>query len=206
MTTGALIIFVKTPGFSPIKTRLAAEVGDDTAAQFYLSAIKKTESLAMEAMKRCPGLIAYWAVAEPAGIGHNIWRNFSNLWQGDGSLGERMSYIYDQAIARHDYVCFLGADSPHLSADVLCEGILKTSWRKNFVLGPALDGGFYFFGGSIPLPKELWTCVNYSKDSTARELRESFYPLGEFDLLPENFDIDTAQDLKKYNALVTKGV
>mgnify|MGYP000022014806 CR=1 FL=1 len=112
--TGALAIFVKTPQLSPVKTRLASDLGEALAQEFYQRSLKVTQSLAKEIQENTSSLTAYWAVAEKFGLGHSLWNAFPTLNQGSGSLGERLAHVYGQLIERHDYVCFMGSDSPQV--------------------------------------------------------------------------------------------
>ncbi|HEV8692715.1 MAG TPA: hypothetical protein VGQ93_00795, partial [Lysobacter sp.] len=64
MTVG-LAIFVKTPGYSPVKTRLAADCGRAYAEAWYRRAAAAVASVAKIAADR-EGIAVYWAVAEPA--------------------------------------------------------------------------------------------------------------------------------------------
>jgi glycosyltransferase A (GT-A) superfamily protein (DUF2064 family) len=46
-----LAVFVKTPGLSPIKTRLAASVGEQKALEFYRRSLRVTEAVVHAAVK-----------------------------------------------------------------------------------------------------------------------------------------------------------
>jgi len=64
-----IAIFVKTPGLSPIKTRLAAHVGIERALEIYRASIDCVRASVDLACSRVE-LSAYWAVAEPEGMAH----------------------------------------------------------------------------------------------------------------------------------------
>lgn len=204
---GALAIFVKTPGLSPVKTRLAASIGPEAALQFYQQAVLATSALALEAKKRVPNLEIYWAVAEPEGMSSKYWMNFERIYQGSGGLGQRLHTVYSELLKRHDYVCFLGADSPHVSIEKLVEGLnlAREVSRNGFVLGETMDGGFYFFGGGLSLPSQSWMSVEYSSQVTAKQFEQQLLEFGKITRIDENFDVDTLSDLKKLN-FTFKGV
>ena len=65
--TGSLAIFVKTPGQSPVKTRLARHIGQLKAEAFHFSSAEAVASVAVIAGAEA-GFKAHWAVAEPAAI------------------------------------------------------------------------------------------------------------------------------------------
>jgi len=196
---GALAIFVKTPGFSPIKTRLAKGIGESAASSFYLQSVLATAANALELLRRNPNLQIYWAVAEREALGAELWKEFPTIHQGEGSLGERLSNIYQDLISRHHFVCFIGADSPQLTVSLLEEGVRRSAkgLKKKFVLGETEDGGFYFFGGSATVPEVLWTVVRYSSPETSKDLVGAFEKLFPFEFLSSEFDVDTKEDLAK---------
>lgn len=200
---GALVIFVKTPGLSPLKTRLAASLGVDGTMKFYQASLLATAAVAKKLSSEKPGLCVYWAVAEPQAVNLAQWQQFPTVWQGDGDLGDRLAHVYAQMLVRHSYVCFMGADSPHVEVKDLSTGIARVqeSCAQKFVLGPTEDGGFYFFGSGIALPKSVWIDVAYSSGTTLAELKDGLLPFGQVEYIAPNFDIDTVEDLNRYASL-----
>ena len=193
--SGAVAIWVKTPGLSPVKTRLAAGVGAKSAGEFYRLSVQAVEAVVKCAAAGRPGLLTpYWAVAEDAGAAS--WRSFAVVPQGEGGLGTRLSRVYDALLARHAWVLFIGADAPQITAALLGEAADATA-AGEWVLGPATDGGFYLFGGGKPLMRDVWESVTYSAATTASELAGR---LGRVRYLPELFDVDTAAELAKLRA------
>lgn len=193
--TGAIAVFVKTPGLSPIKTRLAETIGQEAAESFHLLASRCVESVISEVLKIKTRISPYWAVAEKSGLSYPAWNSFEHIYQGEGNLGERLSSVYDELLKRHSFVIFLGADSPQLSPSVLIQAIeLLNSF--DFAIGPAKDGGFYLFGGKEPIPKQSWLNIPYSSNKTAQGLIEQLHCLGSIQELPALFDVDTFSDFQ----------
>ena len=183
----AIAIFVKTPSLSPVKTRLAAGIGDEAAREFYalsLQAVKETVKT-MEAN-------FYWAVAEENGLTDPLWLGFAALHTGEGNLGERQYYIYETLLAHHDCVLLIGADAPQISGDILEQAMIALE-TNDFVIGPARDGGYYLFGGRIKTPQKTWQQVPWSTEHT-RESLESGLPSKPV-YLQMLTDVDTAGDL-----------
>ena len=90
---GGLAIFVKTPGISPLKTRLAVGMGSDSE-RWYRIAVDAVKSVALQA-QAATGINAYWAVAESEGMQNDLWQSLPRLMQSDASeagLGERMGF------------------------------------------------------------------------------------------------------------------
>ncbi|MDA0834368.1 MAG: DUF2064 domain-containing protein [Planctomycetota bacterium] len=192
----AVVVFVKTPGLSPVKTRLAAEIGTDDAERCYRLSVHAVEAVVQETRETSRGrVVPYWAVAEPAGMTDPLWKNFDRLVQPVGGLGERLAGVYSQLAARHRGVIFLGADAPQLTPEVLNDAIARLNAGFPFVIGPATDGGFYLFGGSIPLPDTLWTSVEYSCERTCEQLCRNLTERGPIVTLAPLRDIDQRADL-----------
>jgi len=190
---GAAAIFVKTPGLSPLKTRLAAGIGQAAAEHWYrLAADAVAEVLAW-----VPGLTAYWAVAEPAASAGPAWPGLSLIEQGEGELGERMGRVHAQLLERHDFVLLLGADTPQLEPARLAEAAgWLGSGQPRLVMGPARDGGFWLLGTNRnPAPAD-WLHTPCGQADTARGFRDAMAYLGDWRLLPDLTDVDEAQDLE----------
>ncbi len=194
--TTAVAIFAKTPGLTPAKTRLAAGVGPAIAESFYRRALEITEQVASAAAATDPGLTPYWAVAEREAIGRECWHGLPQLWQGDGELGARLAHVYDSLLGRHDAVLLIGSDSPLLIPGHLLQAhAVLQELDRAFVMGRALDGGFYLVGGKVPLTRTVWTTVSYSGADTADRLLANLEPIGSVGQLAPLPDVDTLEDL-----------
>jgi rSAM/selenodomain-associated transferase 1 len=192
----AIAVLVKTPGLSPIKTRLALSIGKEKAEEFYRLSIGAVESVLKETEQKNSGCSLFWAVAEQDGLADPLWSGFKKIFQGEGGLGERLHHVYSTLIKNYKAVILLGADCPVIQSHHLEKSaeILKEA-KEKFVLGPALDGGFYLFGGRTDIPKQLWTAVPYSQDTTLAKLSEKLTPLEEVVLIEAARDVDTLEDL-----------
>lgn len=187
----SLAFFVKTPGISPVKTRLASSAGEKVARDFYKLSVESMLGLS-EAL--LDGVDCYWAVAEAQGLRHDFWASLPKIFQGTGELGKRLHEVYSQLKNSHANVLLAGCDSPQLSKGLIKKAC-KALEKSPFVLGPAVDGGFYLFGGNQPLPKEFWNAIPYSQSNTAQILLEKLSAFGKCTLLPTQLDVDTSDDL-----------
>lgn len=195
--SGAIAIFVKTPGFSPIKTRLAATLGEKNAEAFHRLAAQSIEEVVMHA-ESFDATRSYYAVAEQAALDHPAWRNLPCIWQGDGGLGERMGRVYRHLLELHDFVILTGADIPQMTA---AEILAASAWlshdeQARMAFGPSVDGGFWLFGGNCFVPQHIWTDVVYSVADTGIQFFNKITPLGEIRTLRTLNDVDTAEDLE----------
>lgn len=187
----AVAIFVKTPGRSPVKTRLAERLGTRMAEEWH-----RRSAACVADTVRASGLPGYWAVAERSALDDPLWAELPRLPQGDGSLGRRMATVHDALIERYGGALLIGADSPQLQAAQLREAadwLDATTSRR--VLGPARDGGFWLFGSNRSHPLERWRSVGYSAADTAVRFIDSIG--GEAWLTLEALtDVDVAEDLE----------
>lgn len=187
----AIAIFVKTPGLSPVKTRLAASIGTVAAEAFYklcTETVQESLSSATETMD----IVPFWAVGEPAGLDHPQWQSFESIYTGEGDLGERQHHIYQYLLTKYQRVILIGADSPQLSAKHLSNAITALD-NYQFALGPAVDGGYYLLAGRAPIAKDIWTSVTYSSADTAEQLLARLPSKAA--LLDCITDVDTIEDL-----------
>lgn len=197
----AIAIFAKNSDLSPVKTRLAQDIGKDQAIAAYQQLLEITTHTVQHFNNRSQYVITpYWALAEQESISLAKWRNFQTLWTGEGNLGERLHQVYNTLIQQYDAVILIGSDCPHLSLDgfdKLLENYLLQ--QENCIIGPCEDGGFYLFAYSQPLPKSLWLAINYSCYTTRKELIQALQQQGiQSFLLPELFDIDTQKDFIRW--------
>ena len=192
----ALAIFVKTPGLSPVKTRLAAGIGQEAAGRFYEMSLRAVADIAGAAL----GITPYWAVAEPHATSHALWASFPTLWQGEGGLGDRLDHVYATLRERHGQVLLVGADSPQITVDLLHQAAAATE----FVMGRAEDGGFWLFGGSAEIARTIWQSVPYSAPDTATRLLEKIESLGGTRFLPSLHDVDEVSDLAAIGAALAR--
>ncbi|RPJ70307.1 MAG: DUF2064 domain-containing protein, partial [Alphaproteobacteria bacterium] len=204
--TTAIAIFVKTPGISSVKTKLAKSIGKKEAEEFFHLSLRATESLVIEAIKKSEANIeAYWAVAEKETLTHPLWNSFKVVHQGDGELGERLARVYSELQKKHKRVFLIGADLPHLNYKTLLRANRKLISSRDFILGKTDDGGFYLFGGRQVISTKIWNSIPYSSNDTSAELVQV---LGKqnFIFLDQNFDIDYVEDLERLSHLPTEGL
>lgn len=199
---GAVAIFVKTPGLSPVKTRLAATIGHQQAEQFFMLAKEAMAALLAEARAVFAAqditLHAYWAVGETAGLNHSLWQveGMACMHTGEGGLGERMCHVYNTLLADYDFVMLLGMDSPQNTPVNLLAAASYLRTPDSLVFGPVYDGGFYLLGGNVSIKPEQWLAVRYSADDTLEKLvAQMTQPVERIHYLPTLTDVDTQPDL-----------
>lgn len=192
----AIAIFVKTPGLSPVKTRLAESLGAQRAEALYRQCALTVAEAAGQASKH-----VYWAIAEPTGRAAAQWPELAHLEQGAGGLGRRMHHVLATLVERHGAGLLLGADAPQIDAAVLASACARLSCDPPLrVCGPARDGGFWTFGANHVPPLEHWTRVAYSRPDTLQSFRASIGDDIRWVSLPTLTDLDTADDMARVAA------
>ncbi len=188
-----IAIFVKTPGHSPLKTRLAAGIGIEAARQFHVLAAQAVAAVARKAQRQLPGCTPHWAVAEPAALDDPAWASLPRIAQGEGDLGIRMGHVTGSLLARFDVALLLGADTPQITGGDIVAAI--DGLQKNqHVLGPSEDGGFWLFATRGHVPATAWSATPWSQADTAARFRDA---LGDAPIasLRRLRDVDTTEDL-----------
>ena len=201
--SAALAIFAKTKGLSPVKTRLAADIGTDLAEAFYDLSVAATAEMALATQQQSHNAVEpYWALAESHAIDAPQWQMLNTLWTGDGDFGLRLHRVYSTLLTTHEQVVLIGTDSPQLEPERITSALLQLKMQlkmqpKTCVIGPCVDGGFYLFAANTAIPQSVWTQVTYSSESTLRELVSNLKNVGmAVVLLASDGDVDTADDLK----------
>jgi len=196
-SSAALAVFVKTPGLSPIKTRLAEGLGRDRADEFFHLSLAAVEAT-MVAVAVSDDICPYWAVAEEVGLADPRWRRFPRLYQGSAGLGERLGNVFAALQGRHDAVVAIGADSPQITPDNIQEAFRYLQQDYNHAahaLGRCHDGGFYLVGTNHSLSAETWRDVPYSTSAAANRLVANLAAHGKVHELAQLSDVDQVDDL-----------
>ena len=190
MATSALAVFVKTPELSPIKTRLAADIGHSAAKRIYEKLLTETAAMMRQAQKA--GITTYWAVGEQAGVNHARWQEFAAIYTGGGGLGERLNHVYATLQKKHKRVALAGSDCPTLTAARVQYALSRA--RGRVVIGPTKDGGFYLFAAAKKIPLTVWKNVVYSRADTLAQLLRRLSD-SDKEYLPMLADIDDVRSL-----------
>lgn len=199
-STVALAVFVKTPGYSPVKTRLAASIGAQRAIEFYDKSVAAVEATVRQAARRRV-LRPYWAVAESEAHADARWSSFPRVSQGAGSLPERLATVFSLLSSGHAGVIAISGDAPQIAVEDLVAAaahLQSDSSHPAHALGRCPDGGFYLFGANYAPQKSAWMQASLggaeAASSLVAALGQSETPaLLEF---PIRCDVDEEADLR----------
>lgn len=138
----ALIIFTRNPELGKVKTRLAASIGDEKALRIYNFLIKHT-------LKITQHIAADKYVYYSENIAfQDVWDNtiFRKKLQQGADLGQRMHNAFNELFTLgYKKVIIVGSDIIDLNQQDIEDAFDKLDSHK-FVIGPALDGGYYLLG------------------------------------------------------------
>src|SRR5688500_17588345 len=109
MLDPALIIFVRKPELGKVKTRLAAEVGDEKALAIYKRLVDHTCAVSVAA--HCDTFIF-----STEKLDGEPWIAFQQELQCDGDLGNKMSNAFEHLFAKgYQKILIIGSDCPSLT-------------------------------------------------------------------------------------------
>jgi len=193
----AVVILARAPELGKVKTRLAAELGDQEALVIYTWLAENTAQV-VASLPHCDRIVAY--TPKDAGVRMRGWLGdgFSFEAQCDGDLGARMAHGFNRRFEENaDRVLLIGTDAPGISVTILEEGLAALS-HNDVVFGPALDGGYYAIGlratHTVLFENISWSATDTLFQSIAAARRCGL----SVQLLPQLSDIDTAQDWRRW--------
>lgn len=172
---------------------MAATVGEEKALRVYQALLGhvRQEALAVAAAR----YLFYSDFIEKK----DGWppQDFIKRKQHGHGIGERMSNAFEQVLQRHEKVVLVGSDLPQLSAAILKEAFEKLE-GSDFVIGPALDGGYYLLGMKTYEPG-VFQNIEWSTPRVFAETIRRIEALRKtYSLLPVLSDVDNEADWEKY--------
>lgn len=192
-TKEALIIFIRNPELGKVKTRLAQRLGDEKTLQIYEALLGHTRKIALRLN------VSRWLFYSHFIDSKDNWSNeaFTKRLQIEGDLGQKIRSGFEQAFQEHDKVLIIGSDCASLTAQIVQDGFDALD-RDDFVLGPALDGGYYLLG-MRQYTASLFEDIPWSTEEVAKLTLAKIEAMGaSCHLLPALSDIDYAEDWEKY--------
>lgn len=186
------MVFLRNPSPGKVKTRLAADVGPEKALEVYLKLVDHTLAVCHNAQAEVH-LFYDQSLPEPA----ERMLGFHYHVQSNGDLGKRMFEAFRTVLSTGtDKAVIIGSDCAELTVDHVNEAFHKLD-KKDAVVGPALDGGYYLLGLRKVHPA-LFTEKEWSTDTVLEQTMEDIHRLGwTFSTLKALRDIDTIDDLKE---------
>lgn len=163
-----LAVMLKVPGAIEVKSRLAKSIGVEQAIIAYRLMVEKfLAQLPTGSVREI-----YYTPAQAEGeIKSWLGDQYTYYCQADGDLGNRLSSACDESLGRGgEAVVLMGGDCPCINQSVIKE-VAKGLNRKDIVIGPTLDGGYYLIACKQPIPN-LFRSINWGTDSVFLETLE----------------------------------
>lgn len=142
-----LVIFTRYPEPGTTKTRLAKLLGPVKAAEIQKKLTEHTLQQAERLLQLSSVSISiYFDGGSPKKMQEWLGTVGTYRCQGEGDLGSRMARAVGETFKQgFSKIVIIGTDCPCLQADHIKEAF-ETLDRKDLVLGPAADGGYYLIG------------------------------------------------------------
>ncbi len=195
MNNNALIVFTRNPELGKCKTRLAKTIGNEAALNIYKYLLQHTANVA----KRV-NTDRYVFYSEQI-IENDIWtaEAFNKNLQNGNDLGERMynafHYLFEMGYSK---VIIIGSDLLDLNEDLISNAYSKLD-SHDYVLGPAMDGGYYLLGMKAN-NEDLFRNKEWGTDTVFKDSLNNLQN-SKVALIQELNDIDTFEDIEPYNEL-----
>jgi glycosyltransferase A (GT-A) superfamily protein (DUF2064 family) len=171
MSTPTILVVAKAPVPGLAKTRIATEVGDDSAAELAAAALLDTLDVAVRT--RMAVVVALTGDLGRSARSNELELALSGLRvvpQVGSTFGERLAKAHLDADGGHGVVQ-VGMDSPQLRADDLTQAADLLGDHPS-VLGPAEDGGWWLLGVRRGEDASALATVEMSTASTGQHTRE----------------------------------
>ena len=184
-----------------MKTRLAADLGDDRALAAYEAMLRdvlegigpSADGLEVEVL---------WAPTEAAN-GESLRAAFGDratAMQTGETLGDRMAMAFSERFFFHrtQQIIAIGVDEPQLTRETI-EHAFALLDSCEWVVGPAEDGGYYLIGCRGPaFDVDVFDGIAWSTPTVFRDTMAKIRTWeNSVAVLPRRFDVDVADDLRR---------
>ena len=202
LTRDRLIVFTRFPEPGQTKTRLIPTLGRRGAAELQR---QMTEHLISTAVKTVQPPELTLEVRHEGGNAALMrsWLGGQFIYraQGPGDIGQRMVRAFEEAFQTEtERAVIVGSDIPQISADIIRNAFEELK-KRDLVLGPAKDGGYYLIGMqrgvSFEAIPRLFSDIKWGSREVISQTLKAAKSLGlRFSLLKELEDIDRLEDLR----------
>lgn len=196
-TSRQLVIFARAPRYGRVKTRLAADIGKLPALQFYRHNLKALTN----SLQTGPWHLQF-AVYSKQDAQHPIFSGLPTIVQPSGNLGDRMRGVLNQF--REQPCLIVGSDIPFIEVRHI-EKAFQTLSTRQFVFGPATDGGYWLVGCAPgdQLHQQFMHDVRWSTPNALTDTIATLPSGSQFALIDKLFDIDNGDSYQKYLQHIT---
>lgn len=189
-----LLIFTRNPELGKVKSRLAKDLGDQTALDIYKFLLDHTVEItsSLPVVKE-----VYYSEKVHE---NDIWDSavYQKKLQNGSDLGERMKNAFFEGFKNgYTNIVIIGSDMYDITSEELMRAFRKLE-NTDFVIGPAEDGGYYLLGmrklNSVIFEDKKWGTHTVLKD-TLEDLNQE-----NISILEVKNDVDYFSDIKEHKA------
>ena len=193
-----IILFVKYPEKGKVKTRLSAELGDETTQHLYKCFV--SDLIGTLERERYTFKIAFYPPGSNEKIISWLGSERSYITQVGKDLGKRMENAFKETFLEgFEEVLVIGTDIPALTPSLINKA-LKALNNNDAVIGPCYDGGYYLIGfrKKMFLP-DIFKGIKWSTKGVFEDTIEIFRRKGyKVHILQKLRDIDKIEDLRDF--------
>ena len=193
-----VLVFCKNQIIGKVKTRLALSIGQKKAHLIYSELVNKTATVVNSLSSE---VHIYYSdyIEENDNFDSSKIKKFI---QKGNNLGDRMINALNISFKNFSPIVVIGSDLWELEISDIMDafGILK---KKNIVIGPSTDGGYYLIGMNY-LDTKIFENKNWGQQSVLNDTIRDIDDKTNIHLLDEKTDIDTYDDLCQFPDLKIK--
>ena len=197
-----LLVFARLPELGHVKTRLASEIGPERALQVYEAMLR--DLIASIGPSTPETEIEFLWPPTPNANGAALRRAFAQhavAMQTGETLGDRLSMAFSERFFFHrtDKIVAIGVDDPLLPRTLIDHAFALLD-SCEYVIGPAEDGGYYLLGcRALSFEPAVFRDIEWGTPSVLSTTIDRIASTNRtMALLPQRFDVDTAEDLERY--------
>ncbi len=161
-----LLLFAKYPEPGLVKTRLAAEVGPETAARLYRDMVEEVVRVTQPSAKEYERVL-YIDPPEKREAFQGWFPELALAVQRGDDLGERLAHACEESLRACNRVAIIGTDCIELDAALIGQAFASLA-ENDLVIGPARDGGYYLIACK-KMHRELFTGIPWSTERVLEE-------------------------------------
>lgn len=206
MKTNVLLIFVKYPEPGKVKTRLSRHFSPEDSAELYM---KMVEDLYARLVKNDGSenyaVHVYYSPVDKRTAFSDWLGPTASLYPQEGTgLGEKLTNAMKKSFdSGYEKAAAIGSDCIDLSVQEINSAFetldrnTQNSIKREVVVGPTNDGGYYLIGSSRFIP-ELFERIPWSTEKVYQETIDKLAGLGlHYAELGYKYDIDSIDEVRQ---------
>lgn len=197
-----MAVFAKAPVAGAVKTRLAAILGKQGAAELHAELVRRALATAMASSAASVQLWCSPDTRDPFFARCSSEFGVALRAQKGADLGERMRRAFEDAFASGRALVIIGGDCPALAPHDVSAAIDALA-EYDAVLAPAEDGGYVLIGLARPVPA-LFESIAWGGAGVMDETRSRLAAAGvRWKELGTFWDVDRPED---YARMIREGL